>query len=86
MRNVMLQLNLADDYFKEHSRVVELEAQVQSLEEHRDKTLGELESMKGVAQEAAVRITALESDVADLRDQAQRAAAAENSASKRFGA
>lgn len=86
MRNVMLQLNLADDYFKEHSRVAELEAQVQSLEEHRDKTIGELENMQSAAQEAAARINTLESDTADLRDQVQRAAAAENSASKRFGA
>ena len=33
MRNVMLQLNLADDFFKEHSRAAALEAQVQELEE-----------------------------------------------------
>lgn len=86
MRSVMLQLNLADDYFKEHARVQELEEQVQALEEHRDRALGELEDLQGAAREAAARITALESDAAGLRDQAQRAAAAENSAAKRFGA
>lgn len=86
MRNVMLQLNLADDYFKEHSRVEELEAQVLSLEEHRDRALAEVENLQSAAQEAAVRINTLETDAAGLRDQAQRAAAAENSASKRFGA
>ena len=39
MRNVMLQLNLADDYFKERSRVQDLERQVQDLEDHRDRAL-----------------------------------------------
>ena len=86
MRNVMLQLNLADDYFKERSRVQELESQVQELEDHRDRALQDLDEMQGTAQEAAARISALETDAADLREQAQRAAAAENSAVKRFGA
>ena len=86
MRNVMLQLNLADDYFKERSRVQDLERQVQDLEDHRDRALQELDEMQGAAQEAASRISILESDAADLRDKAQRAAAAENSAAKRFGA
>lgn len=86
MRNVMLQLNLADDYFKEHSRVLALEAQVQDLEEHRDLSVKTIEKMQGAAQEAASRISALETDAAGLRDKAQRAAAAETSATKRFGA
>ena len=86
MRNVMLQLNLADDYFKEKSRVEELEAQVQELEAHRDRALQELDEMQKAAQEASSRISVLESDRAGLRDQAQRAAAAEKSAAKRFGA
>ncbi len=86
MRNVMLQLNLADDYFKEKSRVKELEGQVQELESHRDRALQELDEMQGAVQQSASRISALETDAAGLRDQAQRAAAAENSAAKRFGA
>lgn len=86
MRSVMMQLNLADDYFKEHSRVQELEGRVQELTEHRDRSLRELEEMQGAAQEAASRINELETDAAGLRDRAQRAAAAENSAAKRFGA
>ena len=86
MRNVMLQLNLADDYFKERSRVEELAGQVQDLESHRDRALQELDEMQKAAQESSSRIIALESDAATLRDKAQRAAAAENSASKRFGA
>ena len=85
MRNVMLQLNLADDYFKERSRVEELAGQVQDLESHRDRALQELDEMQKAAQESSSRIIALESDAATLRDKAQRAAAAENSASKRFG-
>jgi cell division protein ZapA len=55
MRNVMLQLNLADDYFKERSRVQELESQVQELEDHRDRALQDLDEMQGTAQEAAAR-------------------------------
>ena len=47
MRNVMLQLNLADDYFKEHSRVLALEAQVQDLEEHRDLSVKTIEKIQG---------------------------------------
>jgi cell division protein ZapA len=86
MRNVMLQLNLADDYFKEKSRVKELEEEVQELESHRDRALQELDEMHGAVQQSASRISALETDAAGLRDQAQRAAAAENSAAKRFGA
>lgn len=86
MRNVMLQLNLADDFFKERSRVEELQGQVQDLESHRDRALQELDEMHKAAQESAARISALESDTAGLRDQAQRSAAAENSANKRFGA
>lgn len=86
MRNVMLQLNLADDYFKEKSRVQELEGQVEELQGHRDRALQELDEMQGAVQESASRISALESDAAGLRDKAQRAAAAENSAAKRFGA
>ena len=86
MRNVMLQLNLADDYFKEKNRVKELEGQVQELESHRDRALQELDEMQGAVQQSASRISALETDAAGLRDQAQRAAAAENSAAKRFGA
>ena len=86
MRSIMLQLNLADDYFKERSRVEELEAQVQELTSHRDRALQELDVMQGEAREAASRISTLESDAAGLRDQAQRAAAAENTAAKRFGA
>lgn len=86
MRSVMLQLNLADDYFKEHSRVLALEGQVQELEEHRNQSLRKLEEMEGAAQAAASRISALETDAAGLRDEAQRAAAAETSAAKRFGA
>ena len=46
MRNVMLQLNLADDYFKERSRVEELAGQVQDLESHRDRALQELDEMQ----------------------------------------
>ena len=79
MRNVMLQLNLADDYFKERSRVEELAGQVQDLESHRDRALQELDEMQKAAQESSSRIIALESDAATLRDKAQRAAAAENS-------
>jgi chromosome segregation ATPase len=86
MRSIMLQLNLADYYFKERSRVEELEAQVQELTSHRDRALQELDVMQGEAREAASRISTLESDAAGLRDQAQRAAAAENTAAKRFGA
>lgn len=86
MRNVMLQLNLADDYFKERSRAQELEDQVQELGEHRDQALQELEEMQAAAQASASRISVLEADAAGLRDKAQRAAAAENSANKRFGA
>ena len=86
MRNVMLQLNLADDYFKERSRAQELEDQVQELGEHRDQALQELEEMQAAAQASASRISVLEADSAGLRDKAQRAAAAENSANKRFGA
>ena len=40
MRSIMLQLNLADDYFKERSRVEELEAKVQELTSHRDRAGG----------------------------------------------
>ena len=86
MRNVMLQLNLADDYFKERSRAQELEDRVQELGEHRDQALQELEEMQAAAQASASRISVLEADAAGLRDKAQRAAAAENSANKRFGA
>ena len=86
MRNVMLQLNLADDFFKEHSRAAALEAQVQELEEQRAQADSDLEEVKKSAQEAAVRITELEADAAGLRDKVQRASAAENSATKRFGA
>lgn len=86
MRNVMLQLNLADDFFKEHSRAAALEAQVQELEEQRDQVGSELEDVRKSAQEAASRITELEADAEGLRDRVQRAAAAENSATKRFGA
>ena len=86
MRNVMLQLNLADDFFKEHSRAAALEAQVQELEEQRARADSDLEEVKKSAQEAAVRITELEADAAGLRDKVQRASAAENSATKRFGA
>ena len=86
MRNVMLQLNLADDFFKEHSRAAALEAQVQELEEQRAQADSDLEEVKKSAQEAAVRITELEADAAGLRDRVQRASAAENSATKRFGA
>ena len=86
MRNVMLQLNLADDYFKERSRAQELEDRMQELGEHRDQALQELEEMQAAAQASASRISVLEADAAGLRDKAQRAAAAENSANKRFGA
>ena len=86
MRNVMLQLNLADDFFKEHSRAAALEAQVQEMEEQRVQVDSELEGARKSAQEAAARITELEADAAGLRDKVQRASAAENSATKRFGA
>lgn len=86
MRNVMLQLNLADDFFKEHSRAAALEAQVQEMEEQRARVDSELESAQKSAGEAAARITRLEADAAGLRDKVQRASAAENSATKRFGA
>ena len=71
MRNVMLQLNLADDYFKERSRVEELAGQVQDLESHRDRALQELDEMQKAAQESSSRISALESDAAALRDKAR---------------
>lgn len=86
MRGVMLQLNLADDYFKERSRAAAFEEQVRELsglQEQKEKTIGE---MKAKAEEDASRISELEADAAGLRDQARRASAAENSAAKRFGA
>lgn len=86
MRNVMLQLNLADDYFKERSRADEMETKAGELEASRDRALQEIDELQAAAQQAASRISVLEADAAGLRDQAQRAAAAENSAAKRFGA
>ena len=86
LRNVMLQFNLADDYFKEHSRVSALEARVQDLEEQGSRSAREIEELRAAAQESGARIKALESDADGLRDQVKKASAAENSASKRFGA
>lgn len=86
LRNVMLQFNLADDYFKEHSRVVGLEAQVQDLEEQGSRSAREIDELRTAAQESRARIKALETDAEGLRNQVQKASAAENTASKRFGA
>lgn len=86
LRNVMLQFNLADDYFKEHSRVSALEARVQDLEEQGSRSAREIEELRAAAQESGARIKTLESDADGLRDQVKKASAAENSASKRFGA
>ena len=86
LRNVMLQFNLADDYFKEHSRVSALEARVQDLEEQGIRSAREIEELRAAAQESGARIKTLESDADGLRDQVKKASAAENSASKRFGA
>ena len=86
LRNVMLQFNLADDYFKEHSRVSALEARVQDLEEQGSRSATEIEELRAAAQESGARIKTLESDADGLRDQVKKASAAENSASKRFGA
>ena len=86
LRNVMLQFNLADDYFKEHSRVSALEARVQDLEEQGSQSAREIEELRAAAQESGARIKTLESDADGLRDQVKKASAAENSASKRFGA
>ena len=86
LRNVMLQFNLADDYFKEHSRVSALEARVQNLEEQGSRSAREIEELRAAAQESGARIKTLESDADGLRDQVKKASAAENSASKRFGA
>ena len=46
LRNVMLQFNLADDYFKEHSRVSALEARVQDLEEQGSRSAREIEVLR----------------------------------------
>lgn len=86
MRNVMLQLNLADDFFKERSRVLALEEEVRELQDHRDRAGREIEDLRSSAEKAEARISALESDAEGLRDKAQRASAAETTASKRFGA
>ena len=86
LRNVMLQFNLADDYFKEHSRVSALESRVQDLEEQGSRSAREIEELRAAAQESGARIKTLESDADGLRDQVKKASAAENSASKRFGA
>ena len=86
LRNVMLQFNLADDYFKEHSRVSALEARVQDLEEQGSRSAREIEELRAAARESGARIKTLESDADGLRDQVKKASAAENSASKRFGA
>ena len=86
LRNVMLQFNLADDYFKEHSRVSALEARGQDLEEQGSRSAREIEELRAAAQESGARIKTLESDADGLRDQVKKASAAENSASKRFGA
>ena len=86
LRNVMLQFNLADDYFKEHSRVSALEARVQDLEEQGSRSAREIEELRAAAQESGARFKTLESDADGLRDQVKKASAAENSASKRFGA
>ena len=86
LRNVMLQFNLADDYFKEHSRVSALEARVQDLEEQGSRSAREIEELRAAAQESGARIKTLESDADGLRDQVKKASAAEKSASKRVGA
>ena len=70
MRNVMLQLNLADDFFKERNKVLELEAQVQEFEGKCDRLNKDLEKMQEAAGEAASRIRALEAEASGLRDQA----------------
>ena len=59
MRNVMLQLNLADDYFKERSRVEELESKVQGLEEHRDRAMQELAEKGLLAEDPEFRCPVL---------------------------
>ena len=86
LRNVMLQFNLADDYFKEHSRAEALEVRVQDLEEQGSRSAREIEELRAAVQESEARIKTLESDADGLRDQVKKASAAENSASKRFGA
>ena len=86
LRNVMLQFNLADDFFKEHGKVVTLETQVQNLEEQGSRSAREIEEMRSAALESGARIKSLESDVEELRNQVKKASAAENSASKKFGA
>lgn len=86
LRNVMLQFNLADDYFKEHSRAEALKVRVQDLEEQGSRSAREIEELRAAVQESEARIKTLESDADGLRDQVKKASAAENSASKRFGA
>ena len=84
LRNVMLQFNLADDYFKEHSRAEALEVRVQDLEEQGSRSAREIEELRAAVQESEARIKTLESDADGLRDQVKKASAAENSASMRF--
>ena len=71
MRNVMLQLNLADDYFKEQDKVAELERRMDDIrQEAREEVGQELSSLKQELQETRQKAEA------DLKDTIDRTGAA----------
>ena len=71
MKNIMLQLNLADDYFKEQDKVAELERRMDDIrQEAREEVGQELSSLKQELQETRQKAEA------DLKDTIDRTGAA----------